>query len=56
MITFEELTENQLKILRAYSYGGIGWFSAVSRLMTLNVDKKSAEDIVNKTGIMDWMI
>jgi len=56
MIRFEDLTDKQIKIVRAYSYGGTGWFAAVSDLMTLGISKKEAEDTINKTGIMDWMI
>ena len=56
MTTFEELSKKQLQIVRAYSYGGIGWFSAVSDLIVLGVPKKDAEDIINKTGILGWMI
>ena len=56
MITFEELTRTQLKIVTAYSLGGIGWFSAVSDLITLGVRKEDAEDIINNTGILGLMI
>ena len=56
MTTFEQLTKKQLKIVTAYSLCGIGWFSAVSDLITLGVPKKDAEDIINKTGIVGLMI
>ena len=55
MINFEELTKDQLKIIRAYSFGGIGWFSAVSRLVVLGLKQKDAEYIINETGIVGWM-
>ena len=55
MKKFEELTEDQLKIIRTYSFGGIGWFSAVSRLVVLGIKQKNAEHIIDETGIVGWM-
>ena len=55
MIELEELTDFQLKIIKAYYLGGIGWFSAVSRLVVLGLKQKDAEHIVNKTDTMEWM-
>ncbi len=55
MINFESLTKNQLKIITAYSFAGIGWFAAVGDLIKLGLSKKDAEDIINKTGIVGWM-
>lgn len=56
MITLEQLTKKQLKIVQAYSFGATGWFAAVNDLIVLGVSKKDAEDIINNTGIVGLMI
>ncbi len=56
MTTLEQLNEKQMKVVNAYSFGAIGWFAAVSDLMTLGLKQEDAEDIVNKTGIVGLMI
>lgn len=55
MIDFNNLTKDQLKIITAYSFAGIGWFVAVNDLIKLGLSKADAEDIINKTGIVGWM-
>ncbi len=55
MIDFNKLTKNQLKIVTAYSFAGIGWFTAVSDLINLGLAKEDAEDVINKTGIVGWI-
>ena len=55
MITFEELTRDQLKIITAYSFAGLGWFVAVGDLIKLGLSQRDAEDIINRTGIVGWM-
>ncbi len=56
MIDFENLTDNQIKRLESYSFGTIGWFSAVSRLTALGIKKKDAERLVEETGQMSWEV
>jgi len=56
MITFEDLTDKQLKVVNAYSFAAIGWFAAVSDLIVLGLKREDAEDIINKTGIAGLMI
>ncbi len=50
MTKFENLTEHQIKILESYSFGAVGWFSAVNRLTSLGLPKKEAEKLVDETG------